>query len=162
MASFALQVRPIERLNVALSAGAVAAAASVASPLFAASVALGALIEALNFRGLALQCQGFFGSQLGTGGGAWAVLSVLRLAVLATVLLAAIRQGAEPAGLVVGLSTILPAAVIAGFWLRPAPMDPSLAPPAPPPDDPSWDLWNPWLSREREPSEDGDDPEEPT
>ena len=156
---FAEQVQPIERLNVALSAGAVATPAVAASPAFAASVAVGAAIEVLNFRGLAVQCQGFFGSQLGQGGSAWTALTGLRLAVLATVILAAIRHGAEPVGLVVGLSMILPAAAIAGWWLRPAPMDPALAPPAPPPDDPSWDQWNPWLARERALPEDGEDEE---
>jgi hypothetical protein len=155
--SFEAKTRPIERLNVALSAGAVATSVLVGSPAFAASVALGAAIEALNFRGLAIGARALFEGTLGSGSGAWSALFAVRLGVLAPVLLLALRHGAEPVGLVVGLSMILPASVIGGWLVRPEIVPVELQPAAPAPDDPSWDAWNPWLARERRPSEDDDE-----
>ena len=45
-------VDPIQRMNLKLSAGAVAASFMLASPLFALSMLLGSVIEAVNFDGL--------------------------------------------------------------------------------------------------------------
>ena len=53
--------------------------------------------------------------------------------------------------LVVGLSLVIPAAVIEAWRTRP-PVDPRA--PALAHDDESWERWNPWLAREVEPDED--------
>jgi hypothetical protein len=136
--------------NLALCAGAVAAGFELVSPRFAASLALGALLESLNFRILwrasrrALLAGAPTGAALGAFG--------LRFALLAVALWAALRAGADGVGLVIGLSLMVPAVVLTAWRARPAP-GPAAA--GPPPDDPSWDAWNPWLARERElPEED--------
>jgi hypothetical protein len=67
----------------------------------------------------------------------------------------AIGAGAHPVGLVIGLSTIVPAVVIAA--IRHEPMASVPAVPGPPPDDPSWDEWNPWTASERRPAEEDDE-----
>lgn len=136
--------------NLAFCAGAVAAGYELVSPRFAASLALGALLETLNFRFLWRASQRI----LLAGAPAGAVLGAfgLRFALLALALWAALRAGADEVGLVIGLSLMVPAVVLAAWRARPAP---GPAGDAPPPDDPSWDAWNPWLARERElPGED--------
>ena len=60
----------------------------------------------------------------------------------------ALYAGASPAGLVLGLSLIVPAAVWVAFR-TPVPVAPDTGYEVPPPDDPSWDDWNPWLARPR-------------
>jgi hypothetical protein len=136
--------------NLAFCAGAVAAGYELVSPRFAASLALGALLETLNFRFLWRASQRI----LLAGAPAGAVLGAfgLRFALLALALWAALRAGADEVGLVIGLSLMVPAVVLAAWRARPAP---GPVGDAPPPDDPSWDAWNPWLARERDlPGED--------
>jgi hypothetical protein len=58
--------------------------------------------------------------------------------------------GADPAGLLIGLSIVMPAAVIEAWRTRPA-IDPTA--PAIDPEDEAWERWNPWLAREREENE---------
>ena len=67
---------------------------------------------------------------------------------------AALRFGADPVALIIGLSLIMPAAVLEAWRARPA-VDPDA--PALAPDDPAWERWNPWLARERGGSEDADE-----
>ena len=134
----------VERLNLALSAGAVATSFAVATPLFAASVAVGASLEALNFRTLHGASRRFFQGELG-GPSLWLGVVGLRLAALSGALVLAIGAGAEPVALVVGLSMVVPAVVIDAWRHRPDVIDQSDYP-APAPDDPSWDrfsVWNP-------------------
>ena len=50
----------VQRVNLALSAGAVAASYALVSPAFATSLAVGALIETLNFRHLLRSGKAFF------------------------------------------------------------------------------------------------------
>lgn len=144
---------PIQRWNAVLSAGAVAMASALGSPALALSVALGAVVEALNFRGLTIAARSFVLGEPG-GRGLWTALFVMRLGVLATVLLLAIRRGAEPVGLLIGLSMILPAALLGAWKVRPRIPEAGRAlEPVPPPDDPSWDdpglRWGLWFARER-------------
>ncbi len=54
--------------------------------------------------------------------------------------------GAHPVGLVIGLSTIIPAAILEAWRARPL-IESAATGLAP--DDPAWDRWNPWLARER-------------
>jgi hypothetical protein len=144
-----LRVDKVERLNLALCAGAVAASAPLVSAAFAASVAAGALLEVVNFRGLIRAGRSLFaGSPSGWGVG-WS----LRFGFLALGIGAALYAGAHPVGLVIGLSMIMPAAVIEAWRSRPPVVADA---PALPPDDPCWDRWDPWLARERDPDDDED------
>jgi hypothetical protein len=77
-------------------------------------------------------------------------LSAIRFGFLAVAISLALGAGAHPVGLVIGLSTTIPAVVIGAILQRPPIVETG---PAPPPDDASWDEWNPWLARERDPGE---------
>jgi len=140
-----VRLDPIERLNFGISAGAVAAGFALASPAFATSLALGAAIEALNFRALRAGATRLFAGDLAVGK-LWAMGFGVRFAFLAVAISLALGAGAHPVALVIGLSTTIPAVVI-GAWMQRPPIDPDA--PALAADDPSWDVWNPWLARER-------------
>ncbi len=147
-----MNIDPIERINLGLSAGAVAVSLLLLSPLFAASLAIGAALEALNFRGLRNQAQFLFGGQINSSG-QWTGVFGLRFVILILGIGASLYFGADPAGLLIGLSLIMPAAVIEAWRTRP-PIDPSA--PTLDADDPSWDRWNPWLVREQAEDEDAE------
>lgn len=147
-----MRIDPIERMNLTLSAGAVAASLVFTTPAFALSLAVGALLEAVNFRGLRRQAQLLFWGQIRSGG-AWTGVFGLRFGILVLGIAAALYFGADPAGLLVGLSLIMPAALLEAWRTRPA-VDPDA--PALAHDDPAWEDWDPWLAREREPREDED------
>jgi hypothetical protein len=144
-----LRLDPMESLNFGISAGAVAAGFALASPAFAASLAFGAAIEAANFRALRSAATRMFSGDLQMGK-MWAAGFGLRFGLLAIAISLALSAGAHPVGLVIGLSTTIPAVVIGAILQRPAIVQTG---PAPPPDDASWDEWNPWLARERDPGE---------
>jgi len=141
------------RWNLAFTAGATAASWALVSPRFAGSLALGALLETVNFRAL---WRGAEFAVLGRQAGAGVVVGAfgLRFLLLAVVLWVAIGAGAHPVGLVVGLSVMMPAVVLAAWKARPS--DGPVAE-GPPPDDESWDDWNPWLARERTPREEDEE-----
>jgi hypothetical protein len=139
-------IERVQGLNLGFSAGAVALSWALLSPLFAASLAAGAALEAANFRSLRRSSQAIFQSGV-SGAGAAASAFGLRFVLLAAAIGLALHVGAHPVGLLIGLSLIVPSAIIAAWMARP---EPAPATPAPPPDDPSWDEWNPWLARERE------------
>jgi hypothetical protein len=139
----------MESLNFGISAGAVATAFALASPVFAASLAFGAAIEAANFRALRAAANRMFSGDL-TMGKMWAAGFGLRFGFLAIAISLALNAGAHPVGLVIGLSTTVPAVVLGAIYMRPPILETG---PAPSPDDPSWDAWNPWLARERDPAE---------
>lgn len=147
-----MSIDPIERTNLTLSAGAVAASLMLASPAFALSLAIGAGLEAMNFRGLRRSSQFLFWGEI-RGGGPWIGVYGLRFSLLMTGIISAIYFGADPAGLLIGLSLIMPAAVIEAWRARPAldPDAPTLAP-----DDEAWERWNPWIAREIAPDEDAE------
>jgi len=150
--SEAIQQRDLLGWNLAFSAGACAASLALLSPRFAGSVALGAALETVNLRALWA-----FSEQvlLGRGGGGTTLVSfTLRFGILGAALWLALAAGAHPIGLLVGLSSIVPAVIFAAWRARPPVVAPALPPP--PPDDASWDAWNPWLARERDPSDDED------
>ncbi len=145
-------LHPIERTNLKLSAGAVVAGLTLASPLFAGSLALGAAFEALNFHGLRRAGEALFAGELSARR---AGLLGPRLLLLAVAIAGALAAGAHPIGLVLGLSLILPAALL-GAWRARPPVDPRA--PALASDDEAWERWNPWLARERDPEEDDGEP----
>lgn len=152
--------RPMQRdgvlaWNLAFSAGAAAAGWAFVSPRFAGSLALGAVLEAVNFRSMWRFSERVL---LGKSSGAFPAIGAfgLRFVLLAVVLWVALGAGAHPVGLVVGLSMIVPAVVLAAWRARPQDLPAGEAPAVPPPDDESWDEWNPWLARERDPEEEDD------
>lgn len=139
--------------NLALSTGACAASYALVSPRFAMALAVGALLEVMNFRSLFSSSRRiFFAGVEGINGAGPAVGAFgVRFLLLAVVIYFAIEAGLHPAGLLVGLSLIMPAAVVAAWRARPE-IDPDA--PTLPPDDPGWEGWNPWLAREITPDED--------
>lgn len=148
-----MTVDPIERLNLTLAAGAAAAAFVWISPLFALSLAIGAALEAFNFRGLLRSTQFLFWGEI-RGSGGWLGVYALRFSLLVIGIGSALYFGADPVGLVIGLSLIMPAAVVEAWRARPAidPQAPGLAA-----DDPEWDRWNAWLAREQDPTAEEDE-----
>jgi hypothetical protein len=151
-----MSLDPIERTNLALSAGAVALSLAFASPAFAASLLAGAALESVNFRGLRRSAALFFGGGLPSSAG-FRTLSGLRFLLLAVGIATGLGLGAHPVGFAIGLSLIMPAALIEAWRHRPR-VDPNA--PALAPDDPVWKRWDPWLAREREPREDDEREEE--
>jgi len=138
---------PVQRTNLTLSAGAVAASFVFVSPLFALSMAVGALIEAINFDGLRRSALFLFSGDI-QGSRKWLIVFALRFSILAIVIFGAMYFGAHPVGLVIGLSMMVPAVLIEAWRARPK-IDPNA--PTLSEDDPTWDLWDPWLARERDP-----------
>jgi len=130
--------------NLAFSAGACAATWATVSPRFAASLALGTALEVMNFRAL----YGFSERALLRSNAAGAAVGAfgLRFVLLGAALWVALAVGAHPVGLLVGLSLVIPAVLLAAWRARPQVVE-GLAEPLP--EDPSWDEWNPWLARER-------------
>ena len=150
----AMYAGPIGPWHLGFALVGVGAAWFLASPLFAASLALGALLEAVNFRTLRRNCEKIFSGMAGTGarsGIAAALGFGLRYSVLLAAVGAAIYAGIHPVGLVIGLSLIVPSTLIAAWATRPKP-DETAGPLDP--DDPSWETWNPWLARENAAEED--------
>lgn len=148
-----MNLDPIERTNLTLSAGAAALSLAVASPAFAASLLAGAALESVNFRGLRRSALALFGGEL-PGSSGFRALAGLRFLLLAAGIALALGFGADPVGLVIGLSLIMPAALIEAWRHRP-PVRPDA--PCLDADDPAWERWDAWLAREREPDEDEED-----
>ena len=137
----------VERLNLTLGAGAVAASFAFFSPHVAGSVAAGAALEAINFRTLHGTARRFFTSEL-AGASPWLVVLGLRLAVLMGAIVLVLLAGANAVALLIGLSLVCPAVVIEAWLQRPPIADPADYP-VPAPDDPSWDrvsLWKFWAA----------------
>jgi len=138
----------IERLNLTMSAGAVAASFAVATPHFALSLATGAALEAVNLGALHRYSRLLFSGEL-PGAGPWVGSFGIRFLLLAIGIVVALSAGANPAGLLVGLSVAVPAAVIDAWRNRPPYVDPATLP-VTAPDDPAWDRWSVWRVRELE------------
>lgn len=153
-----MRLEASERVNLTLSAGAVAASFAVAEANFAASLALGAALEAVNLHGLNASARTLFSGGVG-GSGPWVGAFGLRFGVLAVGIALALRAGADPLGLIVGLSLAIPATVYWAARNRPA-VVPAEQLEALPPDDPSWDRYSIWRCREVEPEERDDEVEE--
>lgn len=149
---------PIERVSFTLSAGAVGAAYLFASPTFANGMAVGAALEAFNLRMQVKAARVFFSGERPEkmGAGPWVGGFASRFGFMGIALIGALYFGADPAGLLVGVSLAMPAVVVWAWRNRPAVIDveaePGLAP-----DDPSWDRWSLWAAKEVEPSDDDDD-----
>jgi hypothetical protein len=141
---------PLERLNLGFSAGAVAVSALVATPAFVASCALGAALEAVNFRALRATSTRLLSGQL-QGAPAWTAILGMRLSMLFVSMGVALAAGAHPIGLLLGVSMVVPAVLVGAWVLRPS-VDPNA--PALAPDDPEWDQWDAWRAAPRRSRED--------
>ncbi|MBW2425254.1 MAG: ATP synthase subunit I [Deltaproteobacteria bacterium] len=117
----------VERLNLGLSAGAVAASYVFVTPHFAGSLALGACLEALNFGAIYRGAEKLFGGDL-AGARSWVGVFSLRFVLLAGAIFVAMEVGANPAALLIGLSLAMPATVIDAWIHRPPVLDPATLP----------------------------------
>ena len=138
-----ISIDPIERWNIAISAGAVATSLAVATPAFTTSLAVGAALEAANFRALRRSAQFLFWGVM-PGQRAWAAVFGLRFVLLAIGIGAALYFGADAVGLLIGLSLVMPATIIE-TWRSPPPVDPDA--PRPAADEPSSARWAPSPAR---------------
>jgi len=141
---------PIERMNLQLSAGAVAASLLLAPPAFSWGIAAGALMEAINFRGLRGYARRLFAGDL-AGSQVWVGVYALRMLLIGIGIWGVLQLGADPLGLLLGLSLVVPAVLIHAWRTRPA-VDPDA--PALAADDPAWEAWDPWRARERDVEDD--------
>lgn len=141
-----MRLEPVERLNLTLSAGAIAASFALATPHFASSLALGAALEAFNFGALNRSARALFGGVI-VGGGPWVAVFATRFVFLAAGIILSLYAGADAIGLVIGLSIAMPATLIMAWIDRPAVEDPDTLP-ALDADDPAWDRWSVWRVRE--------------
>lgn len=141
-----MTINPVERWNLAISAGAVATSLVLATPAFALSLAVGAALEMVNFRALHRSARFLLIDTVG-GTRGWVAVFALRFSLLAVCIGAALYLGAHAIALLLGLSLIMPALLIEAWRTRP----PVVAgAPVLDADDPSWERWNPWLAREEE------------
>jgi len=145
-----MRLARVERLNLGLSAGAVAASFAFATPHFAASVAVGAALEAINFGSLYRAAERFFAGEI-SGGGPWVAVFAMRFVLLGLGILLVLAAGAHPIALVIGLSIAMPAAVI-DAWIHRPPIVPPETLPHLGPDDPSWDNYSVWRAGEVDPA----------
>lgn len=148
-----MKLERVERVNLTLSAGAVAATWAFASPHVAFSLAVGAALEAMNFGALHRSARIYLGGGV-RGAGPWLAVFSTRFVLLAAGILLAVQAGAHPVALLCGLSLAIPAVLI-DAWLHRPHYDPASqgAWQVPPPDDESWDrfsIWRPWELGEAE------------
>ncbi len=141
-----MKLERVERLNLGLSAGAVAASFAFATPHFATSLAIGAAIEAMNFGSLYRGARHFFAGEFG-GAGPWVGLFGLRFVLLGAAIFITISSGVHPIALTVGLSIAMPAVLIDAWLHRPEIVAPETLPSLDA-DDPSWDAYSVWRAAE--------------
>ena len=118
--------------HAAISAAAALAAFALAGPKFALSLLLGAALQTMNFRGLFGLAQAAFSQQARAASG-----FALRLPLFGGLVFVAIKVGVDAAGLVAGITTLVPAVVIAAWHARPRDVEDVAALPALAADDPS-------------------------
>lgn len=116
----------VEQLNLGLSAGAVAASYVLSTPHFAASVAAGAFLEAVNLGAIYRGAKRLFAGRLMANG--WIGILSMRLILLSLAIYLAMRMGAHPIALLIGLSMTMPATLIDAWLNRPPVIDPAELP----------------------------------
>lgn len=141
-----MNLERVERLNLGMSAGAIAASFALASPHFATSLAVGATLEALNFGALHRGAKLFFAGGF-SGAGPWVGLFGLRFVLLAAGIFFTMAAGANPIALVIGLSIAMPAVLLDAWLNRPPVVDPATLP-ALDAEDPGWDRYSVWRGDE--------------
>lgn len=140
----AMKLERVERLNLTLSASAVAATFAFASTHVASSLAVGAALEAMNFGALVRGARMYLGGGE-QGSGPWLALFSVRFVLLGAGIVLAMQAGAHPVALVCGLSIAIPTVLIDG-WLNRPKDDPDAHGEwqVPQPDDESWDRYSIW------------------
>lgn len=123
--------------------------------LFATSLALGAALEAFNYGALHRSARALFGGAI-QGGGPWVAVFAMRFVFLSVGIILSMQAGADPVGLVIGLSLAMPATLIMAWINRPRVTDPETLP-ALDADDPEWDRWSVWRVRELPAAEEEDE-----
>ena len=122
-----LGLAKVERLNLGLSAGAVAASFALATPHFATSLALGAFVEAINFGAIHRGARALFeGEPAGARG--WVGVFSMRFVLLALAIFMTLQAGADPVAFLIGLSLVMPATLIDAWIHRPPVIDPAELP----------------------------------
>ena len=121
------ELASVERLNLGLSAGAVAASLALVSPHFAGSLAAGAFLEALNLGAIHRGAKRLFRGEI-EGARTWVGLFSMRFLTLAAAIFATMQAGADVAALLIGLSITMPATVLDAWLNRPAVVDPATLP----------------------------------
>jgi hypothetical protein len=142
-----MKLERVERLNLGMSAGAIAASYALATPEFANSLAAGAVLEAINFGALHRGARHFFAGEI-AGAGPWIGLFAMRFVLLAVGIFVLLSIGAHPVALLIGLSVAMPAVLLDAWRSRPPVLDPTTLPAPLPPDDPSWDQYSLWRAGE--------------
>lgn len=117
----------VERVNLGLSAGAVAASLALVSPHFAGSLAAGAFLEALNLGAIHRGAKRLFTGEI-EGARTWIGLFSMRFLTLAAAIFVTMQAGADVAALLIGLSITMPATVIDAWLNRPPVVDPATLP----------------------------------
>ena len=121
-----LELAKVEQWNLGLSAGAVAASYALATPHFAASLAAGAFLEAINLGAIHRAAQRLFAGGMMSAG--WVGGLSLRFIILGTAIYFTMRAGANPIALLIGLSIAMPATLIDAWLNRPPIVDPATLP----------------------------------
>jgi len=116
----------VEQLNLGLSAGAVAASYAFSTPHFATSLAAGAALEVINLGAIHRGAKRLFDGKMMSGG--WVGMLSMRLIILGFAIYFAMRLGAHPIALVIGLSITMPATLIDAWMNRPPIIDPAELP----------------------------------
>lgn len=120
-----LALAKVERLNLGLSASAVAASLALESPHFATSLAAGAFLEAINFGALRRAALRFFAGDMTRS---WTGAFALRFLALGAGIFLTLQAGANPVALLIGLSIAMPAVLIDAWLNRPPILDPASLP----------------------------------
>lgn len=151
-----MKLERVERLNLGLSAGAVAVSYALTTPQIASSLAIGAALEAINFGALHRSAKLYLGGEV-IGAGPWVGLFGFRFAMLGVGIVVAMHAGAHPIALVCGLSIAMPAVLI-DAWLHRPDFDPTSQAEyeVPPPEDESWDRITVWRVDDFDEKEDTD------
>jgi len=105
----------IERLQLFVAGATLAVTWIWVAREFWLALALGALLGGVNLRLLLGSTEKLFGGQL-QGGLRWSAVFLLRFVLFAGALGFAIASGLDPAGLLLGFSTVLPAVVVGAAW----------------------------------------------
>ena len=122
----ALALATVERWNLGLSAGAVAASWALVTPHFATSVAAGAFIEAINLGAIHRAARRLFAGELMTAG--WVGGLAMRFVLLGAAIFVTMQAGADAVALLIGLSIAMPATLVDAWIHRPPILDPETLP----------------------------------
>jgi hypothetical protein len=115
----------VEQWNLGLSASAVAASLALETPHFATSLAVGALLEAINLGALRRSALRFFAGEMTRS---WTGAFALRFLLLAAGIFLTLQAGAHPVAFLIGLSIAMPAVLIDAWLNRPPTLDPATLP----------------------------------